>query len=73
MIDDIAKIAKGLSKPTQYRLSGGQRLTREQKDLAIRRSHPFLDRGAHLPLEHILAEVYIQGLRDAAALTEQNS
>ena len=54
-----------MTKTAQYRLSGGQRLSRDQKDLAIRRSRPFLDHGAHLPLEHLLAEAYIQGLRDA--------
>ena len=70
MIDDIAKIAKGLSKPTQYRLSGGQRLTSEQKDLAIRRSRPFLEYGTHLPLEHLLAEAYIQGMRDALDVSQ---
>ena len=54
-----------MTKLTQYHLSGGQRLTREQKDLAIRRSRSFLAHGSHLSLEHLLAEAYIQGLRDA--------
>lgn len=58
-------------KPVGYRLHGGQRLTREEADLARRRSRPFLDHGAHLPLEHLLAEAYIQGIRDAVAVVTE--
>ena len=57
-------------RPTQYRVYGRQRLSRDQLDLAIRRSRPFLDNGTHLPLEHLLAEAYIQGLRDGIKVKE---
>lgn len=54
---------------TRYRISGCTRLSSEQRDLAYRRSRPFLDKGAHLPLEHLLAEAWVQGVRDCLALT----
>ncbi len=39
--------------------------TPEMRDLALRRTRPFLDRGTHLSIEHLMQEAYIQGLRDA--------
>ena len=57
-----------IERPPRYRLQGGKRLSRDEADLAYRRSRPFLDYGAHLPLEHLLAEAYIQGVRDAVAV-----
>lgn len=39
--------------------------TPEMRDLALRRTRPFLDRGIHLSLEHLMQEAYVQGIRDA--------
>jgi hypothetical protein len=45
-------------------LRNGFRPPREVVDLIRRRTIGFLSHGTHLPIEHVLAEAYLQGMRD---------
>lgn len=54
----------------QYRLGKGDRLSIEEAGLAYRRTTPFLLKGMHLPMQHIMAECYLQGIRDALEAIE---
>lgn len=55
----------------RYTLRDGIRLNPEQVDLIRRRTSPFIERGMHLPLEHVLGEVYLQGMRDILQAQEE--
>ena len=46
------------------------RLSHEEADLIRRRTLGFLTYGTHLPIEHLLAEAYLQGMRDALQCQE---
>lgn len=46
------------------------RLSAAERDVVYRRSAPFLIHGLHLPIEHILGEAYLQGVRDAMQCME---
>lgn len=50
---------------------GRERFTAEQRDLLSRRTQPFLaKRGTGYPLDHLMQEAYLQGIRDAIQATE---
>ena len=53
----------------KYSLKGETTYPRDLADLAYRRVRPFLDTAGTQtrPLEHLMAEAYMQGLKDAAA------
>jgi hypothetical protein len=46
------------------------RLTQDQVALIERRTEGFLSYGHHLPIGHVLAEAYLQGMRDALQCVE---
>jgi hypothetical protein len=51
-----------------YRLHGESTYSEDITSLAYRRSRPFLDRAGlqTRSLEHLMAEAYMQGIKDAA-------
>ena len=53
---------------------GGLKLTREMQGLVWRRTAPFLDRiGMTKSLEHLLAEAYMQGMKDARTALDKDA
>ena len=60
-------------KYNQYRLHGMTEHRSEIVDLAYRRVRPFLDQSGMQTrtLEHLMAEAYMQGIKDAVSANEE--
>lgn len=63
---------RGRPPEGQYRIVGKTKISRDFVDLARRRVMPFMDVASiqTRPLELIMSEVYLQGIRDAVDAME---